>query len=77
MQKTSKIFRLFCYFRIEIHNSGVNDIVPKRKREIQALSVKRCVDQFISIASTVARGRGIAFADRGSIRPSLALVDDP
>ena len=37
----------------------------------------RALIKFISIASTVARGRGIAFADRGSIRPSLALVDDP
>jgi hypothetical protein len=32
---------------------------------------------FISVGTTVARGRGMAFADRGSIRPSLALVDDP
>jgi hypothetical protein len=33
--------------------------------------------KFISIGSTVARGRGIAFADRPPSRPSLALVDDP
>ena len=33
--------------------------------------------KFISISSSVARGRKIPFPDRGSLRPSLALIDDP
>jgi len=33
--------------------------------------------KFISVSSSVARGRKIPFPDRGSHRPSLALIDDP
>ena len=33
--------------------------------------------KFISISSSVARGRKIPFPDRESFRPSLALIDDP
>jgi|GEM_PF-2139022 len=61
---------------MRIHDKNGNPI-RNEKGKYKHYPSSSALIKFISIASTVARGRGIAFADRGSIRPSLALVDDP
>ena len=61
---------------MRVHDKKGNPIKNKNGEPVHYPSSGALI-KFISVASTGVRGRRHSLADRGNVRPSLALIDDP